>query len=96
VIPFQRCRWRRKHGDPPDHDRRAIPGALLEAVTDAVIVRGALLDLPRDQREALTLRYLGDLSYEEIAAQLGKSNDAVRQICHRGLVALRRALGDLR
>lgn len=80
--------------DPPDQDRFGRPGARLEALTDARIVREALLDLPRMQREAITLRYLRGLSYDEVAQQLGKSNDAVRQICHRALHVLRRALGD--
>jgi len=52
-------------------------------------IRRALEVLPEDQREVVRLRFLDDLSYEEIAQKLGVSNDAVRTRTSRALRALR-------
>lgn len=49
--------------------------------------------LPSRQREAIALRYLGDLSEAATADHLGISVGAVKTHTHRGLVALRRGLG---
>ncbi len=45
--------------------------------------------LPANQREALTLRYFGDLHIHEIAALLRKSDPAVKMLLQRGLANLR-------
>jgi RNA polymerase sigma-70 factor (ECF subfamily) len=52
-------------------------------------IRRALAVLPEDQREVVRLRFVDDLSYEEIAQKLGVSNDAVRTRTSRALRALR-------
>ena len=57
-------------------------------------VRTALVALPEAQREALTLRYLAELSHREVAEQTGRSEAAVRQLCHRGLRSLRGLIED--
>ena len=49
----------------------------------------ALNRLQGDQGQAVWMRYMEDLSYEEIAQQLGKSVETVRVIMHRGLRKLR-------
>jgi RNA polymerase sigma-70 factor (ECF subfamily) len=49
----------------------------------------ALADLPADQREAVHMRFVETLSYEEIAGRLGVSQDVVRARASRGLRALR-------
>ena len=51
-------------------------------------VRAALAQLPTRQREAVVLRYYGDLSEAQIAAAMGVSNGAVKAYCSRGLAAL--------
>ncbi len=48
--------------------------------------------LPRSQRDAVRLRVLGDLGYDEVAAALGTSQSAARVRVHRGLSALREHL----
>lgn len=48
--------------------------------------------LPLLQRQALTLRYLLDLSNAEIAEVMERTPDAVRMLQHRGLSFLRRRL----
>jgi RNA polymerase sigma-70 factor (ECF subfamily) len=54
-----------------------------------------LLDsLPLGQGEALRLRILDELSYDEVAAALGTTRSAARVRVHRGLAALRRRFSD--
>ena len=54
--------------------------------------RDVLAQLAPDQREVLLLRVLGDLTVEQVAAQLGKSPGAVKQLQRRGLAAAARIL----
>lgn len=56
-------------------------------------VEAALADLGADQREAVSLRYLHDLDYRDIALVLGISEAACRQRVHRGIERLRDRLG---
>lgn len=79
-------------GDLPDERRDTSPEAMAEAAADAERVLGALAGLPDAQREVVTLRHLHDLSYERIARQMGRSNDAVRQLHQRAMGRLRRNL----
>lgn len=74
----------------PEADRAASPAARAEARADAEAVRAALLRLPLAQRQVLTLRYLEELSHNEIAAQLGKTSQAVRALRQRALRRLGR------
>jgi RNA polymerase sigma-70 factor (ECF subfamily) len=48
-----------------------------------------LADLNPDYREVLALRVVADLSLEETAAIMGKSQGAVKQLQRRALSALR-------
>jgi RNA polymerase sigma-70 factor (sigma-E family) len=59
---------------------------------DQQAARAALRDLPQRQREAIVLRYYGDLSEDQIAAAMSISRGAVRSHTARGLSALRAAL----
>ena len=54
----------------------------------------ALRTLPKRQREVLVLRYFSDLSERETAEAVGISIGGVKSSAHRGMVALRRVLGD--
>lgn len=58
--------------EPPEESGAGAALASLEA-------------LPRTQREAIEMRYLEDLSFEEIAERLNKSPGNVRQIVSRGI-----------
>lgn len=53
----------------------------------------ALRCLPRRQREVVALRYIGDLTQDQVADVLGCSVGAVKQHASRGLAALRDRLG---
>ncbi|GII89966.1 RNA polymerase sigma factor [Sinosporangium siamense] len=65
-------------------------GAIGELERGAVIE--ALRNLPTRQREALVLRYYGDLSEAEIAHAMGISKGAVKSHTARGMAALRNVL----
>lgn len=79
------------------HAPKALPdapsaehGALNELEREAVI--GALRKLPTRQREAIVLRYYGDLSEAQIADAMGISRGAVKSHTSRGISALRSVL----
>lgn len=78
----------------PERDRRRSLSAEDEAEHAASADRtGALLArLPEDQRTVLALRVIADLSLEEVAAAIGRSQGAVKQLQRRALLALRNDL----
>lgn len=49
-------------------------------------------EISEGEREAISLRFFGELSTREIASLMGKSEDAVRQLQSRGLRALGKKL----
>ena len=53
-----------------------------------------LAQLEPDQRDVLVLRFVADLTMQEIADSLGKSLGAVKALQRRGLAAVRRALDE--
>jgi RNA polymerase sigma-70 factor (ECF subfamily) len=67
------------------------------AAPEAAWAEGAdelLNSLPLSQREALRLRIVDELTYDEVAAALGTSRSAARVRVHRALAALRRRLSN--
>ena len=74
---------------PPDMPS-AEHGAMVLLERHAVVA--ALRDLPDRQREAIVLRYYGDLSEADIATAMGISRGAVKSHTSRGMAALRAAL----
>lgn len=59
---------------------------------DAARIHAALGQLPPEQREVLVLRFLEDMSYEQIAGVVGCQLGTVRSRIHYGKQALRRIL----
>lgn len=57
-------------------------------------LRAAVTHLRVEQQEALALRYLGELSFTEIAQALGRSEGAAKMLVRRGLDALRQVMRD--
>lgn len=57
-------------------------------------LRRRLAVLPRDQYEAVRLRYLEDQAVREVALQMGRSEGAVKQLLHRAMAALRGQVGQ--
>jgi len=84
---------RQESTDPVELDRAA--GDLGNPSTDAIRsenaeeLKKALETLSPDMNEAVTLRYLAELSYTEIAETMDRSEEAVRKLVSRGLQALR-------
>lgn len=74
------------------HEPSAEQHALDRSTGDALI--HALADLPRRQREVLTLRYYLDLSEVQIADALGIATGSVKVHAHRGLAALRASMKE--
>jgi RNA polymerase sigma-70 factor (sigma-E family) len=68
-----------------------LPGAELRALLspEHVAVAGALRSLPARQREALVLRYYGDLSEAQAASAMGVSQGALQRHLARATAALR-------
>jgi RNA polymerase sigma-70 factor (sigma-E family) len=88
-----RARWRREApaAELPD---TASGEDLGERQALGALVRQALAALPRRQRAVLVLRYCEDLPEAEVARLIGCSAGAVKTHAHRGLRALREALGS--
>lgn len=60
---------------------------------DSEWLNQALEMLPRRYRQAILWRYRDGLSYEEMAARIDRSEDAVRMLCRRSLLELKSLLG---
>jgi RNA polymerase sigma-70 factor (ECF subfamily) len=56
-------------------------------------VRAAVAALPADQRQAVLMRFGGEMRNREIAEVMGRSEGAVKLLTFRALTALRRRLG---
>lgn len=72
--------------------RVETPGELLDKKETAERVRRLLARLPQDQREAIILRDLEELSYEEIADLLKVPIGTVKSRINRGRIELARLL----
>jgi len=68
--------------------RSAATREFLEAVNRSIG------DLPEDQGCAVRFRHVDQLTIAEVACKMGKTEDAVHQLCNRGLRGLRKALGS--
>ena len=75
---------------PPPEMPSAEQGAITLLERSAVVT--ALRTLPARQREALVLRFYGDLSEAQIAAAMGISKGAVKSHTARAMTALRSVL----
>jgi RNA polymerase sigma-70 factor (ECF subfamily) len=57
-------------------------------------VRKALLRLPPDQQQVITLRFLEEMSHDEVAVILDKTVEATRALQYRALTTLRHLLRE--
>ncbi len=96
VLNLCRGRFRRKPTPlrPVEDYSSAEAEATLRARRRDVV--GALRDLPLRQREVVALRYFGELSTDETAAELGISPGTVKTHLSRGIAALATALEEHR
>lgn len=84
----------RTPGSPAHEPRAAPPMDLVEVGEDRDRLADALLGLKPRLREALVLRFVSDLSVEEVAEALGIGTSAAKMRLKRGLDQLRAALDD--
>lgn len=78
--------------EPADEGRFGAPDRELDHAADVEALRHAIDDLPATQREVLLLRYFGEMSPGEIAAQIGKNEQSVWALTHRALKNLKRSM----
>jgi RNA polymerase sigma-70 factor (ECF subfamily) len=80
--------------DPsPSSETRTAEHAMLEQER-ALAVRQAIAQLPTAFRETITLRYIDEMSYEEISAAAGCSIGTVKSRISRGKALLADLLAD--
>jgi len=83
-------------------EAEAVPAPVRSALSQAIWgeqaarLEAALEALPEPQREVIVLRKLEELSFAEIAARLGASEDACRMRFARAMAALTVRLGGMR
>ncbi len=103
VTPFSSWILRVAHNAAIDHvrSRRPTPCEEIRSIDVEVDVTGrerfadlrlALDALPSEQRDVIVLRFLIGLTPREIATRLGRSEDAVHGLQHRGRRRLRREM----
>jgi RNA polymerase sigma-70 factor (ECF subfamily) len=102
-VPFAAWLMRIAVNEIADRTRdRSTPVSdlVVEAVTDLPDVErraelfGSVRALPEDQRRVVVLRFAEQWSVKEIAAELGRSEGAVKQLQFRALSNLRARMGD--
>ena len=73
-------------------DATEISDLSLEEVEQRALIYRLVDLLPADQRRVITLRFAEDKSIREIAADMGRSEGAIKQLQFRGLQTLRAEL----
>ena len=94
---FRRLRKARRVEQPLDEASVVDESAADEShfsPEDAARIHARLDDLPPEQREVLVLKFLEEMSYEEIARVVGCPLGTVRSRIYYGKQALRRALTE--
>src|SRR3954452_12504275 len=105
-VPFSAWILRIAHNAAIDHmrARRAVPCEEVRSpdLEDANLSRerasdlkAALAKLPPEQRDVIVMRFVLGFSPGEIAERIGRSEDAVHGLQHRGRTTLRRELTAL-
>ncbi|PZF94210.1 SigE family RNA polymerase sigma factor [Micromonospora deserti] len=95
VVRLATDRWRRLHGWRAVLSRTGPPDDVPPPSEDGVLLVGALRQLPAAQRQALALRYLFDMSVEDIARETGVPAGTVKSSLSRGRARLAALLPDL-
>ncbi len=80
----------------PEADSAERPDSVYEGAERRRELDALLAGLPARYREAVVLRHVEGLAYEEAAEVLGRKVGTVKSDVHRGLRLLRDAIGDRR
>jgi RNA polymerase sigma-70 factor (sigma-E family) len=93
-LDERRRPWRREFSTIPDDPvlDRTAPTATTD---ERMLLRTALLRIPKGRRAVLVLRFWVDLSVEQVADVLGCSIGTVKSQTARGLADLRAVLGGV-
>ena len=105
-VPFTAWLLRLAHNAALDHLRRRVPTPVDEVRSpeervdrgpsdDVQVVGQALAALPEDQRTVVVLRHLVGLTPGEIAERLGRSENSIHGLHHRGRRAMQQELRRL-
>jgi RNA polymerase sigma-70 factor, ECF subfamily len=105
-VPFTSWLLRLAHNAALDHLRRRLPTPVDEVRSpddhidrgpsgDVPVVGEALAALPEDQRTVVVLRHLVGLTPGEIAERLGRSENSIHGLHHRGRRAVQQELRRL-
>ena len=105
-VPFTSWLLRLAHNAALDHLRRRLPTPAEEVrgtdeevaaarSDDVEVVGQALAALPEDQRTVVVLRHVVGLTPGEIAERLGRSENSIHGLHHRGRRALQSRLREL-
>ena len=78
---------------PHLHDDDESPEEAATRVDRDDRIRAAVAELPADQRQAVLLRFGGDLRNKEIGGIMGRSEGAVKLLTFRAMTTLRKRLG---
>ncbi|MBN2445136.1 MAG: sigma-70 family RNA polymerase sigma factor [Phycisphaerae bacterium] len=73
----------------------ATPSRELGKSEAVAAMMSSLARLPETQRDVIRWRFLEEVPFADIASRLGKTEDAIYMICHRGLKALRGFMGAI-
>ncbi len=73
---------------------RMDPSSLVVRAERATDVRTAVAMLAEPYREIVTLRFFGEMSLEEIARETGRPLNTVKTHLYRGLIRLRKSIGE--
>jgi RNA polymerase sigma-70 factor, ECF subfamily len=73
---------------------RSEPERALERVEERAALYRAVRELPSDQRRVIEMRFTEDKTIREVAAELGRSEGAVKQLQLRAVQNLRDRLGQ--
>ena len=96
AVDSLRRETKRRHDvsyDPVSDSRGTASAEDTAMSADRAAETGALLNLlTAEQRDVLSLRFVADLSLDEVSTVTGRSVDAVKQLQRRGIAALRRHL----
>jgi len=96
AIVDRRKRAGREQGDPAPEPEASSEAADLDAAEHRAALYRLVVQLPKDQRRVIELRFGEEKSIREIAQAIGKGEGAVKQLQLRALQSLRSRIRETR